>query len=211
MENKLFDYLQKRFPIEIVYHILPYTYSPQPKELLEDIRSFSLLNKLLIGYYQMYESSDDDDTVIYDTDTDDSVYVETIEDGPLQPLEPMEIQYVEHPHQIYDMDSIDTDSTEEEDYKVWLLDDICFFTNDLVDIHDEFHLSFFELWKRHTMFRPCSRLDYGHCIYRFIEDYIEDTFEDKPVTTQIRILWGLMVPEERRQFVNKCMENGTIM
>jgi hypothetical protein len=38
-------------PIEIIHHIISYTYSLQNKELLEDIKSFSISKKILIDTY----------------------------------------------------------------------------------------------------------------------------------------------------------------
>jgi hypothetical protein len=38
-------------PIEIIHHIISYTYAVQNKELLEDIKSFSISKKVLIDTY----------------------------------------------------------------------------------------------------------------------------------------------------------------
>ena len=48
------DFIHK-LPMDIVLRILPYTYNPQTKELLEDIRNnYQTKNELFSLYYQLY-------------------------------------------------------------------------------------------------------------------------------------------------------------
>jgi len=50
-----YDFLKTKLPIELVYHVLYYSYSFQPKVLLEDIRNFhSSLTFILTHYRSLY-------------------------------------------------------------------------------------------------------------------------------------------------------------
>ena len=50
-----YDFLTRKLPIELVHHVLSYSYSFQPKVLLEDIRNFhSSLTFILTHYRSLY-------------------------------------------------------------------------------------------------------------------------------------------------------------
>lgn len=80
------DHFIHKLPMDIVLRILPYTYNPQTKELLEDIRNnYQTKNELFSLYYQLYivENGDeepedknwlDNDLVAYTNDYNATMY-----------------------------------------------------------------------------------------------------------------------------------------
>lgn len=43
-----------RLPKDVLMHIISYTYSPQPKKLINDIRSYNLINHVNDFYYKLW-------------------------------------------------------------------------------------------------------------------------------------------------------------
>lgn len=43
-----------RLPKDVLMHIISYTYSPQPKDLIHDIRSYKLINEVNDFYYKLW-------------------------------------------------------------------------------------------------------------------------------------------------------------
>jgi hypothetical protein len=81
---------------------------------------------------------------------------------------------------------------EEEPYEDsdlhWLLDDIFeYVTNNI------FKIDYYDFWRRLFVFRNKTE--------QHINNYVMTTFHEKNIETQIKIMWGLLTPEERADVI----------
>jgi len=132
----------KRLPLEIVRMIIPYTYSPQPKEIIQDIHSYFETKKTICDmFYLRYV-----DILTHETHADMN----------------------------------------------WLVNDIlCFMNSHRASFH-KFADQLYEICSRNYMLRNVDP-----CIIRKI---INNSYS-KDIHFQFRIYWGLLLPEEREQFI----------
>lgn len=130
----------KKLPIDIVNYIISYTYSPQSKELTNDIKSYFKTKKKVFTYYHnmwfdnMYEDSD----------------------------------------------------------KIWLINDLFSFANDYNPTIFSYVDSFYTIFSRNFMLKS----DYNK-----IKMYISN-LENEKIDKQINIFWGILTPDERKDFID---------
>ena len=138
----------QKLPEDVMRYIIPYTYAVQPKELLEDIRSYYVTLKKAKDIYKRYWNVKEEN----------------------------ECNCCGVPNEDID----------------WLINDIFGFMNEDVATMIEYVPNFCDLWLR------CLRL-YS---YEQVLEYMK-VFEKKSAITQVNMMWGLMKPNERMEFVKE--------
>ena len=138
----------QKLPEDVMRYIIPYTYVVQPKELLEDIRSYYVTLKKAKDIYKRYWNVKEEN----------------------------ECNCCGVPNEDID----------------WLINDIFGFMNEDVATMIAFVPKFCDLWLR------CLRL-YS---YEQVLEYMK-VFEKKSSITQVNMIWGLMKPNERMEFVKE--------
>ena len=138
----------QRLPEDVMRYIIPYTYAVQPKELLEDIRSYYVTLKKAKDIYKRYWNVKEEN----------------------------ECNCCGVPNEDID----------------WLINDLFGFINEDVATMITFVPNFCNLWLR------CLRL-YS---YEQVLEYMK-VFEEKSSITQVNMMWGLMKPSERLEFVKE--------
>jgi len=128
-------------PTDIQNHIISYTYSPQKRELLDDI----------ISYNQSLE-------ILYDY------------------IDELEIQ-----NNYYFVSAKDQTHNELLNYLFYYICDDSM--NSVINI----------FWKREFMFQNMHNKTVSYLLFR--------TFYQRTIDSQIRIIWGLLLPEERYDFL----------
>ena len=138
----------QKLPEDVMRYIIPYTYAVQPKELLEDIRSYYVTLKKAKDIYKRYWN-------------------------------------------VKEENECNCCGVSNEDID-WLINDIFGFMNEDVATMIAFVPNFCDLWLR------CLRL-YS---YEQVLEYMK-VFEKKSSITQVNMIWGLMKPNERMEFVKE--------
>jgi len=132
----------KRLPTDLINRIIPYTYNPQSKELLEDIHSYFTTKQIISEiFYKRYEY-----LFAYEKDADMN----------------------------------------------WLVSDILCFMNHNRSTFYRYSEKLYEIYARNYMLRNVDRS---------IIKKIANNAYNKNIHFQFRINWGLLLPEERENFI----------
>lgn len=171
----------QRLPEPILYLIQAYIHNPQSKILLNDIENFNETKKFILEYYY---------------------------------------------NKFIHMSEFDKKFMAKNEDKKWLANDIINYLNRGCN-RFSFHQRFYDLWQRNvqlfTMKKRQKFADRRHIVSQYslrsdtqnlhyfhsyilnqpnemIKEYVR-ILEHKQVTSEINFYWGLMSPEERKQFI----------